>query len=183
MSLYTDKHRLYQEYVKELNTFRPGFEMSEEEARESCDQYISSKDCTWKNIFAPDTGELVGFLIFGKSGNEKHPDTDRSIAEAYVTPACRRQGLMSAAVRDYESRHSCRYSLLVIEGNAYAKKYWQKLFADMGYRPVELDDSCVMADAERLLLLGFVPDPLGDFMNDRKQPRWDEQKAREDMTE
>lgn len=157
MSLYTDKHRLFAAYVNELNKFRPDNPETETEAREQCDIYISSPDCTWKNIFAPDTNELVGFLILGKSGKEKHPDTDRAIAEAYVAPEYRRQGLMTAAVKDYESRHKCTYSLLVLRENMDALSYWEKLFDEMHYRPYELDASCVDADGDDLILLGFRP--------------------------
>ena len=156
MSLFEDKHRLFWAYVQELNTFRPGNEETEEEAREVCDRYISSPDCTWKNIFAPDTQELVGFLILGKAGKEKHPDSGRAIAEAYVAPEYRGRGLMTAAIDDYESRHRCVYSLLVLKNNEKALRYWQKAFGKHHYRPIRLDPACVDS-LEDIVLLGFRP--------------------------
>ena len=156
MSLFEDKHRLFWAYVQELNTFRPGNEETEEEAREVCDRYISSPDCTWKNIFAPDTQELVGFLILGKAGKEKHPDSERAIAEAYVAPEYRGKGLMRECFLDYKSRHRCVYSLLVLKNNEKALEYWKKLFEEMHYLPRKLDPSFVEA-GEDVILLGFRP--------------------------
>ncbi|GEM_PF-6369668 len=157
MGIYNDKHRLFQDYVKELNTFAaPEDAVSESDCAAKCESYISSADCTWKNIFAPDTGELVGFLIYGKTGAVKHPDADRSIEEAYVAPKYRRQGLMSDVVRDYETRHKCRYNLIVQKGNDYAKGYWERLFEQMGYGPIELDKTYI-GGREDVLLMGFAP--------------------------
>ena len=156
MSLFEDKHSLFWAYVQELNTFRPGKEETEEEAREVCDRYISSPDCTWKNIFAPDTDELVGFLILGKGGKEKHPDSGRAIAEAYVAPEYRGKGLMRACFLDYLNRHRCVYSLLVLKNNEKALEYWKNLFEEIHFRPRELDLSCVDS-ADDVILLGFRP--------------------------
>ena len=80
MGIYNDKHRLFDDYEKELNSFREaGCEVSPSESNAKCEAYISSSECTWKNIFAPDTGELVGFLIYGKTGAFKHPDADGAV--------------------------------------------------------------------------------------------------------
>lgn len=156
MGLYNDKHRLYADYVKELNKFRPGNEISEVEAREQCDHYISSSDCTWKNLFAADTGELIGFLIIGKVGAEKHPDAERSMKEAYVVPEYRRKGLMKDVIVDYESRHHSTYSILVQSANEDAIRFWEKVYGDMNYKPVELDASKVEV-TEEMVLLGYAP--------------------------
>ena len=140
MGIYNDKHRLFQDYVKELNTFAaPEDAVSESDCAAKCESYISSADCTWKNIFAPDTGELVGFLIYGKTGVVKHPDADRSIEEAYVAP-----------------KYKCRYNLIVQKGNDYAKGYWERLFEQMGYGPIELDETYI-GGREDVLLMGFAP--------------------------
>ena len=142
MSLYTDKHRLFAAYVKELNSFRPGNEQTEGEAREACDRYISCADCTWKNIFAPDTNELVGFLIFGKSGKEKHPDTDRAIAEAYVTPEYRRQGL---------AKEICRYLI-----ERAAEKGAEKIYLESSDVAVELYRSLGFEDMNGYMKLNTI---------------------------
>ncbi len=157
MGIYNDKHRLFDDYEKELNSFREaGCEVSPSESNAKCEAYISSSECTWKNIFAPDTGELVGFLIYGKTGAFKHPDAERSMAEAYVAPAYRGKGLMSDVVKDYETRHKCIYSMLVQDKNEYAKSYWTKLFDEIGYKAVELDASKANTEGG-LVLMGFGP--------------------------
>ena len=155
MSLYLDKQKLYEDYVKELNSFRD-YQMDLDETRESFNFYIQTDECTWKNIF--DGKELVGFVIFGKGGGEVHPDADRGIAQAYVAPSHRRKGLMEDAVRDYASRHRGIFSLLVIDGNTYAKRYWNNLFTKMNYEAVSLDSSCIIQpEGEHLELLGYMP--------------------------
>ncbi|MBO4391565.1 MAG: GNAT family N-acetyltransferase [Lachnospiraceae bacterium] len=154
MGLYNDKHRLFADYVNEMNAFAKA-PKNEVETRELCEHYISSSECTWKNIFSAETGELVGFLILGKTGAEKHPDADRSIAEAYMTPDYRKKGLMKATIVDYESRHHCRWSMLVQKDNQDAQDYFAKLFEEMGYVPCELDASKVDASGEEMTLLGF----------------------------
>ena len=156
MGLYNDKHRLFADYVDELNAFRPGNEILPDDARELCDHYISSSDCTWKNIFAEDTGELIGFLIIGKAGEEKHPDAERSMKEAYVVPEYRRKGLMKAVIVDYESRHHSTYSILVQPANEDALHFWEKVYTDMNYKPIELDASKIEV-AEEMVLLGYAP--------------------------
>lgn len=159
MTMYEEKHMLYQRYVSELNeSFSDErYRIPEEDAREDCDEYICDKDATWKNIFSAD-GKLVGFLIIGKGGDERHPDSIRSVAQAYVLPEYRRQGLMTAALADYESRHRGVWSLLVIWGNTAAKAFWEKRFAELGYTPVSLDTGYVRDDLRgEFCLLGFRP--------------------------
>ena len=154
--IYNDKQRLFHDYVKELDTFRKMPDMrSDAQISECCDAYMSSKNCTWKNIFDPDTKELVGFVIFGKSGEEKHPDALRSVEEAYLAPASRKKGLVYECLRDYESRHHGVYSLLVIKGNLPAKEYWAKTFKKLGYTPVELEPLQFTDDETELF--GYKP--------------------------
>lgn len=135
MSLFEDKHRLYADYAKELSQYS-GEEMSEEEIRDGCNDLINSRSCTWKNIFDPESGELAGFLIIGKEEPFIDPSvSDRSIEEAYIRKESRGKGLMTACVKDYESRHHVRYSYHVLKGNSYAEGFWKHLFGEMGYTP------------------------------------------------
>lgn len=156
MSLYEDKHKLFANYRKELDKFY-GSESSPDEVRKACDEYINSKKCTWKNIFDPDTNHLVGFLIIGKEPPERHYQTDRCIDEAYVLPEYRGRGLMTAQIKDYESRHRCRWGYFVVQGNEYAREYWEWIFREMEYRPVELDGTAVIDHDGLLELFGWEP--------------------------
>ena len=106
MSLYEEMHALYQKYVKELNTFRKtSVQMPENEVRKTCDEYIQASNSSWHNIYDPESKDLVGFLIIGKEFPEKHPDSLRSVAQAYVLPEYRKKGLMTAVMKDYMTRH------------------------------------------------------------------------------
>lgn len=151
MSVYEEKHALYRKYLDELDTFRENPErISDESCRKICDWYISSKKSSWHNIKDLDTDELVGFVIIGKEVPEKHPDSVRSVAQAYVLPEYRNKGLMTAVMSDYMTRHKGVYSLLVLKGNTYAAGFWKRFFEKEGYeekklRPINvLDDEAVM---------------------------------------
>ena len=139
MSIYEEKHELYRKYVDELDRFRKKpIHITEKECREICDEYIRSKNSSWHNIYDPATKDLVGFVIIGKEPPEKHPDSLRSIAQAYILPKHRRKGLMTAAVSDYLKRHGGIYSILVLKGNDYAAGFWRRFFKREGYEEIGL---------------------------------------------
>lgn len=164
MSIYEQKHNLYRDYCKELEQYKEKSDTESEFQTDNhsnvdiwCDDYINDKNCTWKNIFDDASGELAGFLIIGKGGSEKHPDADYGIAQAYVNPAFRNQGLMTKMIKEYLEKHKGIYSLLVINQNLYALSFWKKTFANAGYHPVNLDDKYVIDPDDNLILLGFAP--------------------------
>lgn len=155
MSLYEEKHALYRKYVNELDSFRETpLNLSDQECREICDRYIRTKVSSWHNIFVPASSgksDLVGFLIIGKGYPEKHPDALRSVAQAYVLPEYRGKGLMTAAMKDYLTRHRGTYSLLILKGNEYAAGFWKRFFEKEGYYettlwpPVNVDETVMYA--------------------------------------
>ena len=157
MSIYEKKHTLYRQYCEELDLFRP-IPLAETDAvlDNWCDCYISATNCSWRNIFNEEN-ELVGFLIIGKDGCEKHPHADFGIAQAYVDPNYRKNGLMTQAVNEYIEKHKGIYSVLVIKQNEYALNFWNNLFTKAGYVPHELDTRFVNNEDEELILLGFAP--------------------------
>ena len=139
MSDYEEKHALYKKYLDELDSFRSRpLHISDRECREICDDYIMSEKSSWHNITDPESGAIVGFVIFGKEYPEKHPDSLRSIAQAYVLPEYRRRGLMSAVVSDYMTRKRGVFSLLVVNGNEYAAGFWKRFFEKNGYTAAQL---------------------------------------------
>lgn len=158
MSIYKKKHELYQEYCRELDLYRSIPIVADDSTVDIwCDDYINDPNCTWRNIFDKESGDLVGFLIIGKNGSEKHPDADYGIAQAYVKPEFRKIGLMTSAVHEYLEKHNGIYSLLVIKNNEYALKFWSKLFAGADYKTCNLDERFVNDNGDELVLLGFKP--------------------------
>ena len=155
MTVYDTKKYLFSQYCIELSQIQPGLSMDSKTIKENCNTYISSKDCSWRNVYCG--GELVGFLIIGKSGIEKHPDSDYAIAEAYILPGHRGMGLMTAAVHEYVGAHPGTYSILVLQDNAYAKHFWTKLFNNLGYHAVPLNRD-FLRDGDAVELFGFMPD-------------------------
>lgn len=152
MSLYEEKQYLYRRYVDELDGFREThMHMSEKECREICDSYIQSKISSWHNIYdQPESGRLVGFVIIGKEYPEKHPDSLRSVAQAYVLPEHRGKGLMTAVMSDYLTRHKGVYSLLILKGNEAAVRFWKSFFGKEGYAETTLWPAA-FADEESVL--------------------------------
>lgn len=159
MSIYEEKHALYQKYIRELDTFRETpIQMPENEVRKICDEYINASNSSWKNIHDPVSKKLVGFVIIGKEFPEKHPDSLRSVAQAYVLPEFRKKGLMTAVMSKYmeKSNHKGIYSLLILKGNEYAKGFWKRFFEREGYKEVSLEPAPGgYKDAQ---LYGYAPD-------------------------
>lgn len=140
MSTYEEKHALYQQYIRELDTFRETpIQMPENEVRKICDEYINASNSSWKNIHDPVSKKLVGFVIIGKEFPEKHPDSLCSVAQAYVLPEFRKKGFMTAVMADYMTGHKGIYSLLIMEENEYAKGFWKRFFKKEGYKEVPLE--------------------------------------------
>lgn len=163
MSIYEEKHALYKKYIRELDTFREfPVQMPENDIRKICDEYIQARNSSWHNIYDPESKTLVGFVIIGKEFPEKHPDSMRSVAQAYVLPKYRRKGLMTSVMADYMTRHEGVYSLLILEGNEYAKGFWKKFFEKEGYEEVPL-----APDPEgygEAMLFGYAPKPAAGLL-------------------
>ena len=156
MSIYEEKHALYQKYIRELDTFRDTpIQMPENEVRKTCEEYIQASNSSWHNIYDPASKKLVGFVIIGKEFPEKHPDSLRSVAQAYVLPEFRKKGLMTAVMADYMTRHRGVYSLLILEGNEYAKGFWKRSFEKEGYKEVSLEPA--PGGYEDAQLYGYAP--------------------------
>ena len=157
MSLYDEKKQMYADYCKEIEKFyeEPPVGMNIDDDFRA---YTGTKDCSWRNIFAKD-GTLAGFLVIGKGGHFCHENASRAICEAYVKPEYRGQGLMTEEASGYLSRHPGTFSLLILKKNDYAKAYWEKVFRNAGFKPVELSSSDISDD-----IVGEV-DLYGFFRN------------------
>ena len=150
MGIYETKLKYFEHYCMEMNAFRGEDIMSFKKAKIAAEYYVNSEQSKWINVFCGE--ELIGFLIIGKRGREKHPDADYSIAQAYITPPFRHLGMMTKAVSDYLARHPGTWSLKVQKGNDYALKYWEWLFTSNGFSKTELDESKESECADRICL-------------------------------
>lgn len=137
MSVYNDKHRLYREYVSELEALHgEKIFRSDDEVRAAADHYIGAEHARWMNIF--DSGKrMVGFLIICRPP-ECHEHADYYIAQAYVEPDSRAQGLMTARLNEYLEGHRGTYVLYVLTGNEIAAGFWDHFFDKAGYRHTDL---------------------------------------------
>lgn len=155
MSTHEQKHSLYTLYLQELDAIQPpAIPRTEKEGWQWCEDYINSGNAEWLDIYSGE--RLAGFLIIGTAGIEKHPDSDFSIAEAFVLPGCRGMGLMTGKVTEYVKSRPGIYSLIVLKENAYARHVWKEIFAGLGYEGCALDEGCV-SNPEEVDLMGFRP--------------------------
>ena len=147
MFIYEQKKQLYRDYCTELNLYRDDF-ISESQADNMSDYYINSDNVKWINIFCDK--DLAGFLIIGKKIPDRDENADYTIAEAYIAPEYRRQGLMRKAVLDYMGRHSGIWSLSVLKRNSYAIRYWWDLLLEEHLKP---EHSWYTEDNETLMII------------------------------
>ena len=156
MGIYEKKHRLYREYVTELEAVsgRRLFN-SETEIRKTVDAYINEEYARWMNIWADDGQTLAGFLIVCREP-ECHEHADYYIAQAYVSPEYRGQKLMQGRLDEYMKTHAGTYCLHVLKGNESVARFWDHHFLDhAGYRKSSLkDEEGKNAD---LILLSYKP--------------------------
>lgn len=157
MDEFDRRHDLYAEYCGELNGFRGADDnlMTMFQMYENCEEYFRAVGCMWHDIWMDD--QIVGFIIIGNGLPYAHPESDYSICEAYVSPEYRHRGLMTSVVRSVVEESPGIYSLLVLDGNNYAKLFWQKVFASMRYIPVQLDDQYVDPHGDHVVSYGFKP--------------------------
>ena len=157
MDDFERRHLLYTQYCTELNGFRTHGEqpMNMFEMYNHCEEYFKASECTWHDIHMDD--QIIGFIVMANRVPYVHPECDYAICEAYIIPEYRRRGLMTQVVRSLVEEYPGQYCLLVLDGNEYAKKFWNKVFASMRYEPCDLDDSCVNGNGDCVCNFGFKP--------------------------
>lgn len=128
---------LFLAYWEELAGYA-GEEFILSEAFEDYLDRLTEENVRWYPIRADD--KQVGFFRIGW-GIACHPDADWFIADMYVRPDYRRQGLATKAMGDYISKHTGRkYCLFIIDGNKGARAFWDKFFTQQGFIPIYLAD-------------------------------------------
>ena len=95
---------------------------------------------------------LVGQLIVCQYP-DCHPDADYFISQAYIIPKARKHGLMTKTVTDFVITHPGTYCMLVCNGNIYALRFWDKLFASLGYEKIELTNG--VAEKSNSIQIGY----------------------------
>lgn len=164
------RYNMFRDYLQELQEIEEYRYMSDEAILES---YINARSGVtefWMDIY-PDEADkcaarrtkhdIIGFWILGKNGN-CHPDADYFIAEAYIKPEYRREGIMSDRISDWIEKHrktgnrNGKFCLFVLSKNEVAKKFWKHVFDRCGYEPYKLSDIADDLNGH-LIQLGYKP--------------------------
>ena len=164
------RYNMFRDYLQELQEIEEYRYMSDEAILES---YINARSGVtefWMDIY-PDEADkcaarhtkhdIIGFWILGKNGN-CHPDADYFIAEAYIKPEYRREGIMSDRISDWIKKYrktgnrNGKFCLFVLSKNEVAKKFWKHVFDRCGYKPYKLSDIADDLNGH-LIQLGYKP--------------------------
>ena len=135
--LYRIRHKLYADYVKELEKIRNlPFPDSNAEKRKWCQDYLDNSYYNWIDI-RDNNSEIIGFLIIGTKP-DCHPDCDYFICQSYIIPENREHHFMTNTVYEFVTNHKGKYCLMILDSNEYANNFWFKLFKDLGCKPMAL---------------------------------------------
>ena len=141
------KFKMFCDYIDELQDIKKVPRLNRWQLEKLYLEYINTECSDWIDIFS-DNGKLIGFAIIGYYPN-CHPDAEVYITEAYIIPEYRRQGYMHKTITQYIKNNHGTYCLFIVKNNDIALQFWQKVFADNGYKQIELadigaaDDYCI----------------------------------------
>ena len=123
---------MYIRYGLELEQyFTEKAEDPEAECRKTFWQYLMSPGFIWHDVW--DGGRPVGFVLTGHDLPHAH-GKGLYICDAYVEPECRKQGRMSAAIKDILLRYADRPVYLeIFDDNHIAIAFWEAIFKEAGY--------------------------------------------------
>ena len=152
-----ERHDLYVEYIRELNTFLT-VPITPDEIEYGFNQQNTSYDIMWKDIFYEK--KRVGFVIFA-TGDLCHPDTDYFIVNTFVKWQYRRKHLASDTVRQFLAQYPGRYSLDIINRNFVAMQFWEHTFRECGYVPLLLR-YIPHNEGPGIATYGWAPAPKGE---------------------
>ena len=153
------RFNMFKDYIRELHGIEGLREMTDAEI---LDQYIkirSGINEAWADIYQEESprtdADLIGFWVHGINGN-CHPDADEFIAEAYIRPEYRREGIMSETISNWIKTYGGKICLFALSKNEVAKKFWLSLFEKIGYEPYQLSKVADDMDGH-LIQFGFRP--------------------------
>ena len=154
------RYNMFRDYLLELQETEGLTYMNDAQILDNFIKIRSNTTEYWRDVY-PDQSrrekqDIIGFWVLGANGN-CHPDADYFIAEAYIKPEYRREGIMSDRISDWIKTYGGKFCLFVLSKNEIAKKFWNKLFADLDYEECELRDVGVYSMDDHLIQLGFKP--------------------------
>lgn len=154
-SVLAQREKLYIEYRRELLCDIEGVDAEPRWRSRSFVRLVDQNPDIYEWVDIMYGEERVGFLLICLTPTACH-GCDLAIEAAYVKPEFRRRGLMTKAVTEYVTAHSCVWSLVVIRKNTYARQFWVNLFDVLGYTRIytlEFEDGG-LPDSEELF--GFA---------------------------
>lgn len=169
-AIYTDgsaeqiRYNMFRDYLIELQKIEEYKYMDDAEILDNFIKIRHGDVEHWMDVY-PDNAnncaahrtkhDIIGFWILGQNGN-CHPDADYFIAETYIRPEYRREGIMSDRISDWIKTYGGKFCLFVLSKNEVAKKFWENVFDRCGYEPYELSD--VADDMNgHLIQFGYKP--------------------------
>lgn len=138
MSSKKQKHKLYKEYLQDLEAISGPFNATASEKRQWCSHYFDKDYYHWIDIIYDE--HVVGFLIMAQKP-DCHPDCDYFIAQSYVKLKYRHKHLMTNTVHEFVTKHKGKYCLAILNENKFAYKFWFQLFKDLCYKPMKLSET------------------------------------------
>lgn len=169
-AIYTDgsaeqvRYNMFRDYLIELQKIEEYDYMDDAEILDNFIKMRCGDVEHWMDVY-PDNAnncaahrtkhDIIGFWILGQNGS-CHPDADYFIAETYIRPEYRREGIMSDRISDWIKTYGGKFCLFVLSKNEVAKKFWKNVFDRCGYEPYELSD--VADDMNgHLIQFGYKP--------------------------
>ena len=96
---------------------------------------ILSYDLFLANVFVG--GNQAGFVFIACGDNCPMP-FDYYVMDCYILPEHRHHGIMYSVLTDFVGSHPGGYCLFIIDSNAPAKRFWEKVFGRFFYKEQEL---------------------------------------------
>lgn len=154
------RYHMFRDYLLELQKIEGLTYMNDAQILDNFVKIRSGKTGFWKDVYPDqsrqDKYDMIGFWVLGAKGN-CHPDADYFIAESYIKPEYRREGIMSDRISDWIKTYGGMFCLFVLNNNEIAKKFWNKLFDDLGYEKFELSDTGAYTMDGHLIQIGYRP--------------------------
>lgn len=121
--------RLYKDYITELS--KHSSRIRSNPVRES-QLFDICRNPDLERYFISCDEQIVGFLLVGINGN-KHEDSNRYIAEFYISEEFQSKGIGKAAAERYIRENPGAYCLYILRENARAIYFWSSVFFDLKY--------------------------------------------------
>lgn len=143
--------RMYIDYITELSEYSSRLsQLSTTEIKRDAIGYF--EDGYYIPFIIEQNTETIGFFVIGKKEN-KHPDADNFLAEYYIIPKFRRQGIGKDIAKRILKQYGTKWSLFVLAENVQAYSFWESVINEIGSF-IELKD--VGATPDDCIQIGIV---------------------------